>query len=217
MKNQELIAEFIGIMLGDGSIGIYDCKCGNKIKKNHIVKVTLDSRNKQYTSYVFNIMKDVFGIEPKLHYKNTDNYKRKENAVDIRLSRKDCVGYALNDMGLRISPKWNNMIIPEKYNSGRFSLLVLKGLLDTDGHLSVFNNNGVKYPRIEIRLCPSPAQKQINNILDEFGFKYKIQNLERGKTRIRISGKEELQKWFDLIGSANHIHVEKAKELIKIK
>jgi len=28
------VAEFVGIMLGDGCIGIYDCKTGNKTKNN---------------------------------------------------------------------------------------------------------------------------------------------------------------------------------------
>lgn len=94
-------------------------------------------------------------------------------------------------------------------------LVSLKGLFDTDGCLSVFNNNGNIYPRIEIRLCPSPAQQQINKILDSFNFKYTIQNLERGKTRIRISGKDSLIKWFNMVGSANPIHLEKAQMFLK--
>jgi len=35
MKKEEKIAEFIGIMLGDGNIGIYDCKCEGRIKKHY--------------------------------------------------------------------------------------------------------------------------------------------------------------------------------------
>ena len=65
---EERIAEFIGIMLGDGSIGIYDTKAGNKIKKHHVIKVTLDSRNKKYTNYVSNLMRGVLNVEPRLYY-----------------------------------------------------------------------------------------------------------------------------------------------------
>ncbi len=208
MEKEEKIAEFIGVMLGDGSIGIYDFKSRNKMNKLHQLKVTLDSRNQQYANYVFNLMKEVLDIEPKIHFKKT------ENAVDIRVFRKEKVLHALNNIGLKISPKWGNMEIPAGYHKGKLGLLVLKGLFDTDGCVTIFNNNGIIYPRIEIRLCPSPAQIQINKILDEFGFKYKIQSLERGKTKIRISGKNELRKWFDLVGSSNQIHILKANKFL---
>lgn len=190
-------------MLGDGSIGIYESKINNKIKKHFELRVTLDSRNNEYISHVSDIMRDVLNTIPKIRPKN------KENAVDIRVFKKEKIYFALNKIGLKISPKWNTMKIPDKYSKGPLGLLVLKVLFDTDGHLSVFKNNGIPYPRIEIRLCPSPAQIQISNILDEFNFNYKIQALEKGKTRIRISGKNQLEKWFELIGSSNPIHYSK--------
>ncbi len=208
MENKEKIAEFIGIMLGDGSIGIYKTKAGNKIKIHRTVKVTLDSRNKGYIDYIVNIFKDILNVEARL------SYKKNENAVDICTHKLNALNYVLNNIGLKISPKWGKMQIPTDYQSGKLGLMVLKGLFDTDGCLSVFNNNGTIYPRIEIRLCPSPAQAQVNGILDEFNFKYKIQNHERGKTRVRISGKEQLKKWFNLIGSANPVQIERAKRFL---
>ncbi len=213
MEKEEKIAEFVGVMLGDGNIGIYDTKAGikekNRIKKQYRVKITLDSRNKQYTNYIINLLKEILETEPRVYYKS------KENAVDIATYRKNIYYLVINDIGLEKSPKWGKMRIPDKYSKGKLSLLVLKGLFDTDGHLSIFNNNGIIYPRIEIRLCPSPAQQQINRILDEFEFVYRIQNLERGKTRVRISGMNQLKRWFDLIGSSNSVHMEKAKKLLK--
>lgn len=205
---QEEIAEFVGIMLGDGHIGIYNTKAGNKIKLHRTIKVSLDSRNKQYIEYVSEIMRKVLGVEPHL------SYKKNENAVDIATHKKDRLTYLLDKIGLKISPKWNRMKIPEKYSNGKLGLLVLKGLFDTDGCLSIYKNNGIIYPRIEIRLCPSPAQSQISGVLDEYKFKYRIQKLERGKTRIRISGKEQLRRWFNLIGSANSVHINKSKEFL---
>ena len=106
--NMEKIAEFIGVMLGDGSIGIYDTKAGNKIKKHRVIKVTLDSRNKQYVNHVFNLMKDVLEVEPII------SFKKGENAVDISTHRKDKLSYVLNELGLKISPKWDRMEIPKK-------------------------------------------------------------------------------------------------------
>lgn len=208
IMKEEKLAEFIGIMLGDGSIGIYDTKAGNKIKKHRVVKVTLDSKNKQYIDYVFNLIKDVLKVEPRIHY------KKKENAVDIRTFKINTFKYLTEDIGLKISPKWNKMEIPKKYMKEEFYSHVLKGLFDTDGSITIFNNNGIIYPRIEIKICPSPAQKQFIEIVSSLGFKYKIQNLDKGKIRIRISGVKELRKWFNLIGSSNELHIKKTKQFL---
>ncbi|MBN2014118.1 MAG: hypothetical protein JW778_02965 [Candidatus Altiarchaeota archaeon] len=46
MKTPELdsdFAEFVGILLGDGSIGRYECQAGSKIKIQHRIKVTGDA------------------------------------------------------------------------------------------------------------------------------------------------------------------------------
>jgi intein/homing endonuclease len=206
---EEKIAEFIGIMLGDGSIGIYNFKQGNRTKQLHQLKVTLDSRNKQYINYVSNLMEKVMGITPKIHF------KRMENAVDIRIFKKDKVLYAVNALGLKKSPKWNNMEIPENYAKGKLALLVLRGLFDTDGSVTIFRNNGILYPRIEIRMSPCPAQKQIIDILKENNFSYKIQKLERGKIKIRISGVRELKQWFNMVGSSNELYKRRAEPFLR--
>ncbi len=173
MEKENRIAEFIGIMLGDGSIGIYDYKFREKTKKHHQIKVTLDSRNKDYIEHVAKIMSGVLGANP------TIRFKKNENAADIGLYSKEKVFYALDNLGLKISPKWGRMEIPATYTKGKLGLLVLRGLFDTDGSVTLFNNNGILYPRIEIRLAPCPAQKQIIDILNEKKFNYRIQNLER--------------------------------------
>lgn len=87
-----MIAEFIGIMLGDGHIGIQNCKASDKIKKHHQLKVTLDSRNKQYINYVAELMGAVLNSKPTL------NYKKNENAVDIGVYSKEKINYAINEL-----------------------------------------------------------------------------------------------------------------------
>ena len=208
LKNKEL-AEFVGIMLGDGLIGIYKCKHMNKIKTQYQVKVTLDSRNIQYTDYVVDLFKKIFGIEPKL------NYKKSENTVDIRCFKKELLIFLTEKVGLKLSPKWNNVLIPKYYLISPYNKLVLKGLFDTDGCLSIFKNNNVLYPRLELKVSPSPMQKQVADILKERGFRFTIQNLERGKIRIRLSGKSQLEKWLVDVGFSNKIHLEKATNFLK--
>ncbi len=199
-------AEFVGVMLGDGSIGIYDYNFKNRAKKHHRIKVTLDSRNKEYIKHVAELMEETLGAKP------TIQFKKNENAADIGIYSKEKVIYALETIGLKISPKWGRMEIPKKYSVGNLALFVLRGLFDTDGSITIFNNNGTVYPRIEIKMCPCPAQKQIMKILDESGFRYRVQHLDRGKIRIRISGKKELKKWINLIGCSNELYLKRAKQ-----
>ena len=111
MEKEEKIAEFIGIMLGDGSIGIYKTK---QNKKLHQLKVTLDSRNKQYINYVADLMEGILDTKPKIFY------KKNENAVDIRVFKKEKVLFVLNNLGLKISPKWGKAEIPRDYCRGKF-------------------------------------------------------------------------------------------------
>ncbi len=208
---EKRLAEFIGIMLGDGSMGIYNTKAGNKIKKHHVVKITLDSRNKQYTDYVSNLMREILDVEPRLHF------KREENAVDICTFRKERVSYVQEKIGLKISPKWNRMEIPRKFMKKELCPYILRGLFDTDGSVTIFKNNGILYPRIEIKICPSPAQSQFIDILDKLKFNYRIQKLDKGEIRIRISGKKELKRWFEIVGSSNSLYIQRAEPFIREK
>lgn len=211
MAKQEEIAEFIGIMLGDGCIGVYDCKSNGKTKKQYQLKVTLDSRNKQYTEYVFNLMDIVLGVKPVIYFKT------KENTVDIRIFRKEIFNYATKELGLNLSPKWNKAKIPEKYQEGKLALFVLRGLFDTDGSVTIFNNNGRVYPRMEIKICPSPMQKQVIEILNNNDFSYRVEKLERGKIRIRLSGIKQLARWFSFVGSSNRRYIKRADVFLKKK
>ncbi|MBT4376033.1 hypothetical protein HOD29_01520 [archaeon] len=203
----KLIAEFIGIMLGDGNLGIYKSIVKGKIKKQHRIRISLDSRNERYTDYVSKLLEEIFDQKPKRYY------KKKENAVDLGLFRKGHYFRVIEEFGLSNSPKWNRMEIPKRYFKEKFYPPILKGLFDTDGCLSLFNNNGVIYPRIEIKICPSPAQNQFIKIVKNLGFRFTVQDIGKEKIRIRISGMKELEKWFEIVGSSNPTHIEKYKRI----
>jgi len=156
-------------------------------------------------------MKKVLGIKPII------NYKKNENTVDIRTFRKERVLGVIENIGLKISPKWNRTKIPEKFMKEEHFPSVLKGLFDADGSVTIFNNNGVLYPRLEIKICPSMVQGQIQMILDKLNFNYRVQKLDKGKIRVRINGKKELERWFEIIGSSNNLHKKRAQQFLKKK
>ncbi len=60
-------AEFAGILLGDGHMARYQIRRpDNRIQIKNTVKVTLDSREKQYAHYVKDLMTKLFGRSPKI-------------------------------------------------------------------------------------------------------------------------------------------------------
>ncbi len=126
-KSKEL-AEFIGIMLGDGNI----CK-------NQMV-VCFDKRNKKYISYVKEKCKKLFGIDLKYRYlKNT-------NAAYLYYYNKELIERLIN-FGLKRGNKIKNQIrIPEwiKQNEA-YSKMCIRGLIDTDGSIYVCKREKQKY------------------------------------------------------------------------
>lgn len=188
------LAELIGIILGDGYL---------TNKNRYELKITLDSREKKYTNYIYNLIKNLFYIKPLVYY------RKNENTVDIRVINKKLINFLVNNIGLKISPKWNRAHIPKKFMKSYFYTKLLKGLFDTDGSVVLANNNGTIYPRLEIKICPSPMQNQFIKILKELKFHFGVYNIGKGKVRIQLNGKEQLNKWIKLIGSSNYKHIKK--------
>jgi hypothetical protein len=208
IKNKQYrlrLAEFIGILLGDGSLCIknVNSKCHSRLK------ITLDSNNdKEYINYVSNLIEVVFGIKPSIKKRPT------ENAVDIFVFNKEVITYLIDEVGLQLSPKWNRAIVPNAFLKDDTDFLVIRGYFDTDGALVTANNNGTTYPRLEMKVCPSPMQRQFIEILTKYNFRFGVYQIGKGKVRIQLNGKKELAKWIKLIGFSNQKNIGKIKRFI---
>jgi len=98
--------------------------------------------------------------------------------------------------------------------SNNLDILILRGYFDTDGCLVTTNNNGIIYPRLEMKICPSPMKNQFINILKKYGFNFGVYQIGKGKVRIQLNGKQQLKKWIKLIGFSNQKHLDKLKRFI---
>ena len=199
------LAEFIGILLGDGSICIknVNSKCHNRLK------ITLDSNSdKEYINYVSNLIEDLFKIKP--HIKKRSN----ENAVDIFVFNKQIITFLIDEVGLQLSPKWNRAIVPIAFLKDDTDLLVIRGYFDTDGALVTANNNGTIYPRLEMKVCPSPMQNQFIEILNKHKFNFGAYNIGKGKIRIQLNGKTQLKKWIESVGFSNQKNIAKIERFL---
>lgn len=203
MQINSKVAELVGILLGDGSISVRKDKGQNRIK------ISFNSLELQYINFVSNILNEVFSVKPIL------KFRKSEQTADLFLFKEIFVKQVL-ELGLETSPKWNRAKIPDKFLDNDMELDVLRGYFDTDGSVVLTNNNGTLYPRLEMKVCPSPMQKQFPEILEKNGFRFGFYNCGNGEKRIQINGKRQLQKWLDLIGFHNEKHLLKAKKILEV-
>ncbi len=205
--NREL-AELVGVLLGDGSLGVYSSKVNGKNKIQYRIKITLNSeKDRDYSGYIIRLMTVIFKQKPLI-------YKRKgENTLDIYLLGRKHLNYLIKQ-GLVLAPKWDRALIPKRFLHPPLDKLVLRGYMDTDGCIAVVNNNGIRYPRIEMKICPSPMQQQLIEIMASNRFQPQVNHLERGKVRVVLAGKEKLRKWFDNIGFSNERNLMVARSFL---
>jgi len=198
------LAEFIGILLGDGSINIYP---SNKYSTYYRVKITFHSGERDYINYVSKLISKLFGEFPIL------KKRKNEKATDLFIFKKSIVEYLLQ-LGLKNSPKWDRAIIPKKFMNKKLGKYVLRGYFDTDGSLVLTQNNGIIYPRLEMKISPSPMLNQFKKLACLFDFKYRSYDIGKGKVRIQINGLAETIKWNRMVGFSNPKHIKKFEYII---
>ena len=207
LKNHSL-AEFIGIILGDGSLGIYKCKSNGKIKIQYKLQITCHSIDDlEYLNYVKSLFKKLFGVN--FH----QSFRKNEKACDLRIFRKEIIEFFINYLNMNLAPKWNRAKIPKIFMNKDFKKDLLRGYFDTDGSVVITNNNGTIYPRLEFKISPSPMQNQFIQILGDLGFNFGVYRIGKGKVRIQMNGKKELLKWIQNIGFRNPKHINKIKRV----
>jgi len=193
-------------MLGDGSLSLKDY---NPNLTNRL-KISLNSKeDHDYLKYIQNLIVDIFKEKPII------KYRKKENTADLFIFKKEIINYLIKNVGIKLTPKWKVALIPKKFLSENLSRYVLKGYFDTDGSLVTTNNNGLIYPRLEMKICPSPMQSQFIGILTKNKFRFGTYKIEKGKVRIQLNGKNQLKKWINLIGFSNPKHSNKISRFLK--
>ena len=192
IKYNKELAEFVGIMLGDGYINF---------PKQPRIKITFNSIvDKEYLIFVKNLLSNIFQVNI------IEKQRKTENAADLFIFNRNAIRLIINEVQLIPSPKWNRATIPNWVFKHGLERFVLRGYFDTDGCVVITNNNGLRYPRLEMKVSPSPMQEQFQIILRRYNFKFGTHNIGKGKIRIQLNGKKELKKWNELIEFSNPKH-----------
>ena len=196
-KNIEL-AEFAGIMIGDGGI----------TKKQVTVSLNYKT-DKEYINFVSNLFKKLFAVEPAL-------YKReKESIVNIVVSRIKLVLFC-KSIGLKVGNKLaQNLDIPTwiKRNK-KFSIACVRGLVDTDGCIFEechnINNRRYCYPRLSLVSASKQLRSSVLEILRQLDFTPIIRN----NRSVQLENYREIKRYFEIIGTHNYKHKKRFKRIV---
>jgi len=197
----EQLAEFVGIVLGDGGIS-----------RRQVVITLHHEDDKDYGEYVSNLIKELFDVP-------VSRYHRKKNSTNnYVISRCELVKFCTDELGLNIGSKVRQQVdIPEWIKGNKkYSVACLRGLFDTDG--CIFNEthriNGriYSYPRFTIVNHSLPMTATLYNILEELGFNPKFRKDNR---KVQLEKKDEIIRYFKEIESRNQKHLKRFESIMR--
>ncbi|MAG22148.1 MAG: hypothetical protein CL943_02490 [Candidatus Diapherotrites archaeon] len=199
LDNPELY-ELFGAMLGDGSSGKYFSKwSGYYIYASAIVGNA--KKDVEYIHYLVSIIRRHFNLKPYTCF-------RKDNSFRLQLNSRlfyewlVSIGYPSNGKPKNFGmPEYIMNLSNEKVN------FILRGLLDTDGHVNARKDEKFRYPYVTICSSSQTLRNQIKNILRRQGFPAFIH-----AENVSIRGINNTHRWFNLIGSSNSRILNKYKE-----
>ena len=189
------LANFIGIMLGDGGI-----------RSKYQLFVTYNSKtDKEFAAYVGKLVKRLFGMDHRL-------LRRKHNlGADIIVSSANVVSFLLKQGLVRGDKIEQRVDIPKwvKRNAD-FKKACVRGLFDTDGslycHRYKVSNKWYEYLKLNFTSCSKPLLQSVHQILTDL----KIKSVLKG-VYITISAQSDVNRYLATIGSSNQKFVDRWK------
>ena len=185
-KSQDL-AEFFGMMLGDGHIQNYYAEKGGKHVTNYRVQMSFNEDEKEIIKRGEKLFSEVIGKEPSFH--------SDPNSKGMRLTvySKDLVD-ELQRLGLEAGDKTENQVsvpgwikIEENYQ-----IKCLKGLTDTDG--TIFERvPGDKV--IQFKNASRPLLKDFEELCDNLG----ISTSKGGYRTVQVAANDDVRRFIRLI------------------
>lgn len=189
----ENLAEFIGILLGDGSIA------------NYQVFITLHKKDDfEFSHYVKKLIKNLFNVVPSTY--------RRDSVTQIIISRKSLVNLLLNYGLLKGNKVKNQIDVPNWIKLDQnFRKKCIRGLFDTDGCFyidkhktgaKIYNNCAINFTNRSL-----PLLKFFREDLIENGLK----PTQSSKYSVFLRREKDIINFFELFGSSNKKHINKFK------
>lgn len=187
-RNSILLAEFLGIVLGDGGLTSEQCF------------ITLNYyKDKHYSQYVKKLINYLFRIEASLYFRPNCG------TITVAISGRSFIEFLIKK-GLIIGNKVKNQVgVPGWIkNNMNYSKLCVRGLMDTDGGVFIHKykvaGKEYKYKKICFTNKSQPLLNFVFNTLKKLGLNPK----KFGDNKVWIYSEKEVINYFKLIGSSNH-------------
>lgn len=204
---KETLAEFFGILTGDGFMNHYPAH------GQYSIEIAGDSRfDRQYLmGYVTELIRTLFGIYP--FY----SFKKKQHTLTL-IIRSKRLYYFLSDYGFPSGRKGDITILPWIMRNDACMAAFIGGFSDTDGCLIIKQRN---YPVIKLCSKSEPLLRAIDAWLQHHQFiprtRREVQRDTRtGKTYVRftlsLSGHRNLERWMQIVGFSNEKHLSKYRK-----
>ncbi len=210
------LAEDLGIMVGDGSINIYQ---RNKRATDYMISCYGNSKNEReyLEKYVKSLKQELYN----LHFVYSEQRK---NTCRLLTRSKGLLEFYTKVIGLPRGAKKNINIPKIVFDSDRLiKYAFLRGLADTDFALTFKKRNKkvFYYPTIKISTCSKKLVIDLSNLLLDLDFKpsvcYNMRYIHP-KTRkkftthqLNLYGEDMLNKWVENIGFRNPKYIQKYK------
>ena len=182
----EKLAEFFGIMLGDGHI-----------TSGQIWIYVNTTTDKKYVPYVKDLLGSLFKISVGCYHRKNDNM------VDLFISSVDLMRY-LNKKGLFVTNKVSDQVkVPSWiFDKDSYKKSFLRGFFDTDG--SIYK---LKFG-VQMSFCNRsfPLLQSVREILWDLG--YRSSHISSDK--VYLTRKSDLHRYIQEIGFGNSKHFKRA-------
>lgn len=189
------LAEFTGIMMGDGGI------------TKRQVKITVHSEDdKEYANYLKNLIARLFHVQASLFF------RRHEKAVSLVVSRTELVKYCHDYLELKVGNKLKQGLdIPSWISSKlEFQKACLRGLVDTDGCIFYERHNIqgkiYSYPRLNFTSASIALRKSVFDIFTGLGFSPRMRKKDGVYKCVQLENRNEIRQYFEAVGTHNQKH-----------
>ena len=187
------MAEFYGILLGDGCISRYV----SQGRTRYEIRIDGNSlTDVKYYDYLKKLISKVANKEVKIRY------RKNCNGIYIKFLDKEFANYLNKELDFPMGKKGNISISQKILSQELYVQKALRGFFDTDGSIYFTKNNSKirYYPIIELSTHSQALIKQLKEILDKKGFKTTIAYYEDS---VKLNGKPNVIKWMREIGSSS--------------
>ena len=200
------IWELVGVLLGDGCLSKHFSKYDDRWTYEVILTGNMEDDLDHYRNRIVPLLKEKFNLTG--HY----NFRPENHVIYIRIKNKLVFDF-FKKLGMPVGKKKDKIRITDEMFKSPSSTkaAILRGLLDTDGHIFARKDEGYKYPHLEISSGSIAFLEDIKLLIRGFGLPAYIHTSVRrgGKTggNVLIRGGKNLKIWMERIGSSHPVHI----------